>query len=71
MSCVIYFFSFAWLMVIKMENGNAEKNVLHDCYLALRTALRCVSCRLPLFVDGMLFALFSKVLTTDLLWHKR
>ena len=31
---------------------------------------RCVSSRLPLFIDGMLFVPLSKVLTKDLLWHK-
>ena len=39
--------------------------------LSRRTALtRCVSSRLHLFVDEMLFALLSKVLIMDLLWHK-
>ena len=40
-----------------------------NCYLAERLLL-VVSSRLPLFVDWMLFAFFSKVLTTDLLWQR-
>ena len=38
--------------------------------LSRSTALtRLVSSRFPFCVDGMFYALRSKVLTTDLLWH--